>query len=96
MPEGSGVSKVRVNVKHDIHGVFSVQSAEMMKEVVKVHTSVIIGYGIAELLYVVYLLCVVCLNFTSKPEAGDIVAVLSVQSVQMTKEVINVLLYTSS
>ncbi|CAM9320236.1 unnamed protein product [Ascophyllum nodosum] len=35
VPEGSGVSKVRVNVKHDIHGVFSVQSAEMMKEVVK-------------------------------------------------------------
>lgn len=36
MPEGSGVAKVRVNVKHDIHGMFNVQSAEMMKEVVKV------------------------------------------------------------
>lgn len=36
VPEGSGVAKVRVNVKHDIHGVFNVQSAEMMKEVIKV------------------------------------------------------------
>lgn len=36
VPQGEGVSKVRVNVKHDIHGMFHVQSAEMMKEVVKV------------------------------------------------------------
>lgn len=36
VPEGSGVAKVRVNVKHDVHGMFSVQSAELMKEVVKV------------------------------------------------------------
>ncbi|CAM9137702.1 unnamed protein product, partial [Sphacelaria rigidula] len=35
VPEGAGLSKVRVNVKHDIHGMFNVQSAEMMKEVVK-------------------------------------------------------------
>lgn len=35
VPQGEGVSKVRVNVKHDIHGMFHVQSAEMMKEVVK-------------------------------------------------------------
>ena len=39
MPQGEGVSKVRVNVKHDIHGMFHVQSAEMMKEVVKVRKS---------------------------------------------------------
>ena len=39
MPKGEGVSKVRVNVKHDIHGMFHVQSAEMMKEVVKVRKS---------------------------------------------------------
>ena len=31
VPQGEGVSKVRVNVKHDIHGMFHVQSAEMMK-----------------------------------------------------------------
>eukprot|EP00752_Nemacystus_decipiens_P011694 g10378.t1 len=35
VPEGAGLSKVRVNVKHDIHGMFHVQSAEMMQEVVK-------------------------------------------------------------
>lgn len=39
MPEGSGTAKVRVNVKHDLHGMFSVQSAEMMKEVMKVKYS---------------------------------------------------------
>ena len=38
VPPGAGVSKVRVNVKHDIHGMFHVQSAEMMKQVVKVRT----------------------------------------------------------
>lgn len=37
MPEGSGTAKVRVNVKHDLHGMFNVQSAEMMKEVIKVN-----------------------------------------------------------
>lgn len=35
MPEGAGMSKIRVNVKHDIHGMFQVQSADMMQEVVK-------------------------------------------------------------
>lgn len=35
VPEGAGMSKIRVNVKHDIHGMFHVQSAEMMQEVVK-------------------------------------------------------------
>ncbi|CAM9772641.1 unnamed protein product [Scytosiphon promiscuus] len=35
VPEGAGLSKIRVNVKHDIHGMFNVQSAEMMQEVVK-------------------------------------------------------------
>lgn len=36
VPEGSGSSKVRVNVKHDLHGMLTVQTAEMMKEVIKV------------------------------------------------------------
>ncbi|CAM9352873.1 unnamed protein product [Pylaiella littoralis] len=35
VPEDAGMSKIRVNVKHDIHGMFHVQSAEMMQEVVK-------------------------------------------------------------
>ncbi|CAB1106414.1 HSP70 [Ectocarpus sp. CCAP 1310/34] len=35
LPEGAGMSKIRVNVKHDIHGMFQVQSADMMQEVVK-------------------------------------------------------------
>lgn len=39
VPEGAGMSKVRVNVKHDIHGMFNVQSAEMMQEIVKAPVS---------------------------------------------------------
>lgn len=36
------MSKVRVNVKHDIHGMFHVQSAEMMQEVVKAPVSYVL------------------------------------------------------
>lgn len=37
LPDGAGQSKIRVNVKHDLHGMFSVQSAEMMKEKVRAY-----------------------------------------------------------
>lgn len=51
VPEGSGVAKVRVNVKHDIHGMFNVQSAEMMKEVVKVRFTLKLAWNLAISMY---------------------------------------------
>lgn len=44
VPDGSGQSKIRVNVKHDIHGMFSVQSAEMMKEKVRISLNACVGW----------------------------------------------------